>query len=200
MYSMNKNRSSVYIIGGIAAILGIFLIVTYNGLVKKEEKVKVQWSEVQNAYQRRVDLIPNLVNTVRGGANFEQKTLTDVAEARAKATSVNVSSTDVSSDGYEAQKNAQDALATAANRLLISIEKYPELQGQRAFTTLQTQLERTELRIKTARKDFNAAVQDYNSSVRGFPTKLAAGIFGFRPKEGFSSNAGAERATEIKFK
>lgn len=197
---MNKNRSSVYIIGGIAVVLGIFLIVTYNGLVKKDEKVKVQWSEVQNAYQRRVDLIPNLVNTVQGGANFEQKTLTDVAEARAKAASVNISSADVTAEGYEAQKNTQDALASAANRLLVSIEKYPELQGQRAFTTLQTQLERTELRIKVARKDFNEAIQDYNSSVRSFPTKLAAGIFGFRPKEGFSSDAGADKATEIKFK
>ena len=197
---MNKNRSSIYIIAGIAVVLGIFLTQMYNGLVKKEEKVKVQWSEVQNAYQRRVDLIPNLVNTVKGGANFEQKTLTDVAEARAKATSFNISSSDVSAAGYEAQKNAQDALATAANRLLVSIEKYPELQGQRAFTTLQTQLERTELRIKVARKDFNEAIQDYNSSVRSFPTKAAAGIFGFRSKEGFNSDAGADKATEIKFK
>ena len=197
---MNKNRSSVYIISGIAVVLVLFFIVTYNGLVKKDEKVKVQWSEVQNAYQRRVDLIPNLVNTVKGGANFEQKTLTDVAEARAKATSVNISSGDVTAAGYETQKNAQDVLATAANKLLISIEKYPELKGQRAFTTLQTQLERTELRIKIARKDFNESIQDYNSSVRSFPTKLAAGMFGFRPKDGFSSDAGADKATEIKFK
>lgn len=195
---MNKNRS-VYIIGGIAVVLGIFLIVTYNGLVKKEEKVKVQWSEVQNAYQRRVDLIPNLVNTVKGGANFEQGTLTDIAEARAKATSVNVSTADATPEGYAAQQKAQDALATAANRLLISIEKYPELQGQRAFTTLQTQLERTELRIKVARKDFNESIQDYNSSVRSFPTKLTAGLFGFRPRDGFGSDAGADKATEIKF-
>ena len=195
---MNKNRS-VYIIGGIAVVLGIFLIVTYNGLVKKEEKVKVQWSEVQNAYQRRVDLIPNLVNTVKGGANFEQSTLTDIAEARAKATSVNVSTADATPEGYVAQQKAQDALASAANRLLISIEKYPELQGQRAFTTLQTQLERTELRIKVARKDFNESIQDYNSSVRSFPTKLTAGLFGFRPRDGFGSDAGADKATEIKF-
>ncbi len=194
----NKNRS-VYIIGGIAVLLGLFLIVTYNGLVKKEEKVKVQWSEVQNAYQRRVDLIPNLVNTVKGGANFEQSTLTDIAEARAKATSVNVSTADATPEGYAAQQKAQDALATAANRLLISMEKYPELQGQRAFTTLQTQLERTELRIKVARKDFNKSIQDYNGSVRGFPTKLVAGLFGFHPRNGFSSDSGADKATEIKF-
>ena len=194
----NKNRS-VYIIGGIAVVLGLFLIVTFNGLVKKEEKVKVQWSEVQNAYQRRVDLIPNLVNTVKGGANFEQSTLTDIAEARAKATSVNVSTANATPEGYAAQQKAQDALATAANRLLISMEKYPELQGQRAFTTLQTQLERTELRIKIARKDFNEAIQDYNGSVRGFPTKLVAGLFGFQPRDGFGSDAGADKATEIKF-
>ena len=194
----NKNRS-VYIIGGIAVVLGLFLIVTFNGLVKKEEKVKVQWSEVQNAYQRRVDLIPNLVNTVKGGANFEQSTLTDIAEARAKATSVNVSTANATPEGYAAQQKAQDALATAANRLLITMEKYPELQGQRAFTTLQTQLERTELRIKIARKDFNEAIQDYNSSVRGFPTKLVAGLFGFQPRDGFGSDSGADKATEIKF-
>ena len=196
---MNK-KTSVYIIGGLAVLLGLFFVVTYNGLVKKEEKVKVQWSEVQNAYQRRVDLIPNLVSTVRGGANFESTTLTEIAEARSNAGSVQVSSTDVSAAGYEAQKKAQDALAAAANRLLIKIEKYPELQGQRAFTTLQTQLERTELRIKVARKDFNGAIQEYNSSVRGFPTKIVAGILGFKPKDGFSSDAGAETATEIKFK
>lgn len=197
---MNNKKYSVYIIGGLAVLLGIWFVVTYNGLVKKQETVKRQWSEVQNAYQRRVDLVPNLVNTVRGGANFEQTTLTEIAEARSRAGSVQVSSTDVTAAGYEAQKKAQDALAAAANRLLIVIEKYPELQGQRAFTTLQTQLERTELRIKVARKDFNGAIQEYNSTVRNFPTKLVAGILGFKPKDGFRSDAGAETATEIKFK
>jgi LemA protein len=197
---MNNKRYSGFIIGGILVLLGIFLIVTFNGLVKKEEKVKVQWSEVQNAYQRRLDLIPNLVNTVEGNANFEKNVLQEVSEARAKANYVNVSSNDVSANGYKAQKEAQDQLAAAANRLIINVEKYPDLQGAKAFTTLQTQLERTELRIKTARKDFNESIQTYNSSTRSFPTSLVAKLFGFKNKDGFQSDAGAETVTEIKFK
>jgi LemA protein len=197
---MNNKRYSGFIIGGILVLLGIFLMVTFNGLVKKEEKVKVQWSEVQNAYQRRLDLIPNLVNTVEGNANFEKNVLQEVSEARAKANYVNVSSNDVSANGYKAQKEAQDQLAAAANRLIINVEKYPDLQGTKAFTTLQTQLERTELRIKTARKDFNESIQTYNSSTRSFPTSLVAKLFGFKNKDGFQSDAGAETVTEIKFK
>jgi LemA protein len=197
---MNNKRYSGFIIGGILVLLGIFLMVTFNGLVKKEEKVKVQWSEVQNAYQRRLDLIPNLVNTVQGNANFEKNVLQEVSEARAKANYVNVSANDVSANGYKAQKEAQDQLAAAANRLIINVEKYPDLQGAKAFTTLQTQLERTELRIKTARKDFNESIQTYNSSTRSFPTSLVAKLFGFKNKDGFQSDAGAETVTEIKFK
>jgi LemA protein len=197
---MNNKRYSGFIIGGILVLLGIFLMVTFNGLVKKEEKVKVQWSEVQNAYQRRLDLIPNLVNTVEGNANFEKNILQEVTEARSKANYVNVSANDVSANGYKAQKEAQDQLAAAANRLIINVEKYPDLQGTKAFTTLQTQLERTELRIKTARKDFNESIQTYNSSTRSFPTSLVAKLFGFKNKDGFQSDAGAETVTEIKFK
>ncbi len=197
---MNKKRYSGYIAGALLVLLGIFLIVTFNGLVKKEEKVKLQWNEVQNVYQRRLDLIPSLVETVKGNANFEQNVLREVTEARSKANFVNVSANEVSAKGYEAQSQAQDELANAANRLLIAVEKYPDLQGTKAFVTLQTQLERTELRIKTARKDFNESIQQYNSSTRSFPTSLVAKIFGFKPKDGFQSDAGAEKATEIKFK
>ena len=196
---MNKKYIS-YIIGGVSIVMGLYLITTYNGLVKKDEKVKVQWSEVQNAYQRRLDLIPNLVNTVKGNAGFEQNALQEITEARAKANFVNVSANNVSANAFNAQTQAQDELAASANRLLITIEKYPELQGTKAFTTLQTQLERTELRIKVARKDFNDAIQYYNSNVRGFPTKMVAGLFGFKSKNGFQSDAGAEKSTEIKFK
>ncbi len=197
---MKNKRYSGFIIGGILVVLGIFLMVTFNALVKKEEKVKVQWSEVQNAYQRRLDLIPNLVNTVQGNANFEKNVLAEISEARAKAHEVNVSGNDASAEGYQAQKEAQDKLAAAANKFLIIVEKYPDLQGTKAFTTLQTQLERTELRIKTARKDFNESIQTYNSSTRSFPTSLVAKLFGFKNKNGFQSDAGAETATEIKFK
>lgn len=192
-----KNKLSGYIIGGILVVVGIWLITTYNALVKKDEKVKLQWNEVQNTYQRRLDLIPNLVNTVKGGADFEQTTLQKVTEARAKATAVQVSG--LNAENYNQQSAAQDELAGAANRLIIAVEKYPELQGTAAFRDLQTQLERTELRIKMARKDFNEAIATYNSSVKSFPTKLAAGLFGFSAKEGFQSDAGADKSVEIKF-
>lgn len=190
-------KLSGYIIGGILVVVGIWLITTYNALVKKDEKVKLQWNEVQNTYQRRLDLIPNLVNTVKGGADFEQTTLQKVTEARAKATAVQVSG--INAENYNQQSAAQDELAGAANRLIIAVEKYPELQGTAAFRDLQTQLERTELRIKMARKDFNEAIAAYNSSVKSFPTKLAAGMFGFSAKEGFQSDAGADKSVEIKF-
>lgn len=195
---MNKKRNPGYIIGGVIIIIGIYLAVTFNGLVKKEEKVKLQWNEVQNTYQRRLDLIPNLINVVKGGANYEQTTLQKVIEARAKANAVN-SSAGLSAEKYNQQTAAQNELAGAANRLMITVEKYPELKGTRAFSDLQTQLEGTERRIKVARKDFNGAIAEYNSSVKSFPTKIAAGIFGFAPKEGFQSENGADKATEIKF-
>lgn len=194
---MKKNYTG-YIIGGILVVAGIWLVTTYNALVKKDEKVKLQWNEVQNAYQRRLDLIPNLVSTVKGGADFEQTTLQKIAEARSKAASVRTN-TDLSADNYNQQSAAQDELAGAANRLIIAVEKYPDLKGSGAFRDLQTQLERTELRIKMARKDFNEAIGTYNSSVRGFPAKLVASMLGFRAKEGFQSDAGAEKSVEIKF-
>ena len=190
-------KLSGYIICGKLVVVDIWLITTYNALVKKDEKVKLQWNEVQNTYQRRLDLIPNLVNTVKGGADFEQTTLQKVTEARAKATAVQVSG--INAENYNQQSAAQDELAGAANRLIIAVEKYPELQGTAAFRDLQTQLERTELRIKMARKDFNEAIAAYNSSVKSFPTKLAAGMFGFSAKEGFQSDAGADKSVEIKF-
>lgn len=196
---MNKKSYSGYIIGAVLVVMGIWLITTYNSLVKKDEKVKLQWNEVQNSYQRRLDLIPNLVNVVKGGAYFEEGTLVKISEARSKATAVNVSANDVDATEYNQQGAAQDELAAAANRLIIAVEKYPELQGAKAFAGLQTQLERTELRIKIARKDFNAAIADYNKSVKTFPTKLVAGVLGFEPKDGFASVAGADKSVEIKF-
>ncbi len=194
---MNKKSYTGYIIGGILVMVGIWLITTYNALVKKEEKVKLQWNEVQNAYQRRLDLIPNLVNVVKGGADYEQTTLQKIAEARAKATSINVNG--INAENYQQQVAAQDELAAAANRLIVTVEKYPDLQGAKAFSGLQTQLERTELRIKIARKDFNASIAAYNKSVKTFPTKLVSGLFGFPAKEGFQSDAGTDKSVEIKF-
>jgi LemA protein len=175
----------------------IWLVVTYNNLVKKDEKVTFQWNEVQNAYQRRLDLIPNIVNTVKGGAEYEQNVLREVTEARSNAQRITV--TGVNANAYAQQSAAQDALASAANRLIIAVERYPDIKGTRAFRDLQTQLEGTERRIKVARVDFNESVADYNSSVRRFPTKIVAGLFSFPAKEGFQSVAGADKSVEIKF-
>ena len=193
---MNKRLSGI-IIGAIVVIAAIWLITTYNALVKKQEKVSLQWNEVQNAYQRRLDLIPNLVNVVKGGADFEQTTLQKIAAARAKAQSLSV--TNVTAENVSNVTAAQNELAQEAMRLVAVIEKYHDLKGAKAFLDLQAQLEGTERRIKFARKDFNEAIQDYNSRVKTFPTKLVAGILGFSVKEGFVADAGAEKAVEIKF-
>lgn len=194
---MKNNRKTAYIIGGLIVILAIYFITTYNGLVKKDEHVKLQWNEVQNTYQRRLDLIPNLVNVVKGGAEYEQGTLQQVTEARAKAASINVS--EISAEGYNQQSAAQDQLASAANRLMITVEKYPDLKGTRAFADLQVQLVGTERRIKVARKNFNSSIAQYNSSVKSFPTRIVAGVFGFAPMHGFQSDTGADKSVEIKF-
>ena len=199
MIPVKKNKTAWFIAAGVLLLIGIFLITTYNGLVSKDEKVKLQWNEVQNAYQRRLNLIPSIVNVVKGVSEYEQTTLQKIAEARSKATSVNISSNNVSADEFSQQAAAQDELASATNNLIIRIEKYPTLKGTAAYSGLQTQLEGTERRIKVARKDFNEAINNYNSSVRSFPTKLMAGIFGFTEKKGFQSDVGADKSIEIKF-
>ncbi len=196
---MNKKRYTGYIAGGLLVVIGIFLITTYNSLVKKEVRMQTQWSEVQNAYQRRMDLIPNLINTVKGAAGFEQNVLTEIAAARSKAQSVNIDSANVNSAKFHEQNEAQNGLANASNKIIITIERYPELKGTESFLALQTDLLGTERRIKVARKDFNEAVRAYNSSVRSFPTSLVAGVFGFKAKEGFTADSGTDKATEIKF-
>ncbi len=195
---MKKKSYTGYIIVAVIAVIVLYTIVTYNGLVKKEEKLKLQWNEVQNTYQRRLDLIPNLINVVKGGADYEQTTLQKLIEARSKAASVNITG-DISAEKFNQQTAIQDELAGAANRLMIAVEKYPDLRGTRAFTDLQTQLIGTERRIKVARKDFNAAIAEYNSSVKSFPTKLVAGMLGFSAREGFQSDSGTDKAIEIKF-
>jgi LemA protein len=195
---MQNKRRVTYIAGAILVLLIIYSIVTYNSLITKEEKVKQQWSEVQNTYQRRLDLIPNLVNVVKGVSGYEKETLTAITEARAKALSGSAT-TELTADNYKKQNDLQDSLASAANRMIIVIEKYPELKGTAAYTGLQVQLAGTERRIKFARNDFNGAVANYNKKVRGFPSKIIAGLFGFKKKEGFEANAGNDKAVEIKF-
>jgi len=195
---MQNKRRVTYIAGAILVLLIIYSIVTYNSLITKEEKVKQQWSEVQNTYQRRLDLIPNLVNVVKGVSGYEKETLTAITEARAKALSGSAT-TELTADNYKKQNDLQDSLASAANRMIVVIEKYPELKGTAAYTGLQVQLAGTERRIKFARNDFNGAVANYNKKVRGFPSKIIAGLFGFKKKEGFEANAGNDKAVEIKF-
>ena len=190
-------KKSYIIVAVVVVLVAGWFIVTYNSLVKKDEQVKNEWNEVQNAYQRRMDLVPSLVNIVKGAANYEQTTLVDVTEARSKAASVDV--TNISANAYNQQAAAQDALAASSNRLLVSVENYPQLKGTDAFKGLQVQLEGTERRIKFARKDFNAAIADYTSSVRSFPTSIVAGITGFQPKDGFQADAGTDKSVEIKF-
>jgi len=195
---MQKKRSGFIVGGAILLIIIIWIITSYNSLVKAQEKVKQQWSEVQNTYQRRLDLVPNLVNVVKGVSEFEQSTLTQIAEARARALN-GMSSDEISAENYQRQKTLQDTLAASTNRLIVIIEKYPMLKGTAAYSGLQTQLEGTERRIKVARNDFNEAVAIYNKKVRGFPTNVAAGLFGFKKKEGFEAVAGNENPVEIKF-
>jgi len=171
----------------------------YNGLVQKDQNVKSKWANVESDYQRRADLIPNLVNTVKGAANFEQETITAVIEARSKATQTTVNASDLSPEKIAAFQKAQGQLSGAIGRLLVSVERYPELKATEAFRDLQAQLEGTENRIKVSRNDFNAAVQDYNTSVKKFPMVLFSGLFGFNEKGYFTAEAGSEKAPTVDF-
>jgi LemA protein len=171
----------------------------YNSMVTLDENVKAKWANVQSDYQRRSDLIPNLVNTVKGAANFEQETLTKVVEARAKATSVQIDPANLTPEKVAEFQQAQAGVTSALSRLLAVVEAYPDLKANQNFMDLQKQLEGTENRIKVSRNDFNAAVQEYNVTVRRFPNNIFAGLFGFRAKEGFKADPGAEKAPEVKF-
>lgn len=179
-------------------VVSIWLMVSYNSLVAQDEAVNKYIAELQATYQRRLDLLPNLVNVVKANADFEKTVLQQVTEARALA--AQVSSAGIkSADGLKQMETAQGNLAIAANRLLAVIENYPDLKATEAFVKLQTQIEGTERRIKIARNDFNASVKTYNEHVRSFPASMAAGLFGFKVKEGFAADAGAAQPPEIKF-
>lgn len=189
-------------VGIIIAIVAVLLLwggCQYNGMVGVDETVSKAWNNVESEYQRRNDLIPNLVNTVKGYADFEQKTLTDVIEARAKATSVNVNADNLTPEKLAEFQQAQSEVSSTLSRLLVSVERYPDLKANQNFMDLQKQLEGTENRIKVARNDFNAAVADYNVKVRRFPGKIVASILGFDPKEGFKADPGANVAPTVTF-
>lgn len=187
----------------IIAVVGIFIytkaVGVYNMFVQNEETINGQWAEVQTQYQRRADLIPNLVNTVKGYADFEQETLTGVIEARAKATSINIDANDLSPDKIAQFQQAQDQLSGALSRLLVTVEKYPDLKANQNFLDLQAQLEGTENRIAVARRNFNQSVQAYNSDLRKFPNNLFAGWYGFETKGYFEAAAGSENAPTVQF-
>ena len=190
---------------GLIAVIAILLILgfvgcgKYNGLVSKDETVKESWAKVESQYQRRADLIPNLVNTVKGAADFEKSTLTAVIEARAKATQTTINPDQLTPENIQKFQGAQDQLGGALSRLLVSVERYPELKANQNFLELQAQLEGTENRITVARNDFNTVVKDYNQEVRTFPTNLFAGVFGFAQKGYFTATAGSEKAPTVKF-
>ncbi|ALI99091.1 LemA family protein [Rufibacter tibetensis] len=171
----------------------------YNDMVQKDEQVASQWAQVQNSYQRRADLVPNLVNTVKGAANFEKTTLTDVIEARAKATSVNLNADQLTPENIQKFQAAQGQLSGSLSRLLATVEAYPDLKSNQNFLELQAQLEGTENRISVERQKFNSTVQDYNSYIRAFPRNFFAGWFGFERKGYFEADAGAQKAPTVQF-
>ena len=183
----------------IAVAAGLGLMSSYNGLVKAETEIDSVWANVESSYQRRADLIPNLVNTVKGQANFEQQTLTNVIEARAKATQTKIDPSNLTEEQLNEFQQNQNQVGSALSRLLVTVEQYPQLKANEGFMNLQAQLEGTENRINVARNKFNEAARIYNEKVRQFSTKLAAMIFGFKAKPYFKSAAGAENAPTVNF-
>ncbi len=190
---------SIIVIVILLLVGGLFGCSSYNGLVQKDENVNKAWADVQSQYQRRADLIPNLVNTVKGAAEFEKSTLTDVINARAKATSTQISADQLTPENIQKFQAAQEQLGGALSRLLVSVERYPDLKANQNFLELQAQLEGTENRITVARNDFNKVVNDYNQSVRTFPNAIFAGIFGFDRKGFFEASQAAQNAPTVTF-
>jgi LemA protein len=198
-----SNKYTKWVVIAVIIFAAIILISwgtrIYNGLVTLEEKVTAQWAQVENVYQRRADLIPNLVNTVKGYADFEQETLTKVIEARAKATSVTIDPSNLTPEAMQQFEQAQGELSSALSRLLVTVEQYPNLKANQNFLELQAQLEGTENRITVERQKFNDTAREYNTSVRRFPRNLFAAIFGFERKGYFEAKPGAEEAPKVEF-
>lgn len=191
-------KKIVYMFVAVFAVLSLSSC-GYNSMVTLDEQVQSQWAQVQNVYQRRADLVPNLVNTVKGAANFEQETITKVIEARAKATSVTVDASKLSPENIQKFQAAQGELTQSLSRLLVSVERYPELKANQNFLELQSQLEGTENRITVERQKFNEVTQEYNAKIRTFPNNLTANMFGFEKKGYFQAEAGADKAPKVQF-
>ena len=196
---MNKNTIILLAVVGVLVLTVFWGIGKYNGLVGKDEAVSGQWANVENQYQRRADLIPNLVATVKGYASHESETLEGVVAARAKATQVTIDPTNLSAEKLKEYQAAQGQLSSALGKLLMITENYPDLKANQNFLELQAQLEGTENRISVERTRFNESAQTYNKEIRRFPKNILAGMFGFDKKPYFNSKAGAENAPEVKF-
>ncbi|MBZ4676256.1 MAG: LemA family protein [Anaerophaga sp.] len=171
----------------------------YNRMVELEENIDAQWSQVENVYQRRADLIPNLVNTVKGYAEHEQETLQAVVEARSKATGINLSADQLNEQTLQNFQKAQEGLSSALSRLMVVVERYPDLKANQNFRDLQAQLEGTENRIAVERRKFNEATRAYNTYIRKFPRNIMAGIFNFEPRPYFEAEEGASEVPEVQF-
>ncbi|MEI6436421.1 MAG: LemA family protein [Bacteroidota bacterium] len=196
---LSKGWIILIVVVGVIILLFAWATGINNSLVTKEEGVNTQWANVENVYQRRLDLIPNLVNTVKGVADFEKQTLTAVIEARAKATSVQINPKNLDEGSLQKFQDAQNGVSSALGRLMVVVEKYPELKATQNFSELQAQLEGTENRISVERMKFNEAAQAYNTYLRSFPNNMFAGMFGFQQKAYFKATEGAEKAPEVKF-
>ncbi len=192
-------RPGLLILLAVVAIILFMGCNGYNGLVKQDESVKKAFSNVQTEYQNRSDLVGNLVNTVKGAANFEQNTLTAVVEARAKATSVNINADNLTPEKIAEFQAAQGQLSGSLSRLLATVEAYPTLKATEGFMKLQSQLEGIENNIKNSRKIFNDEINIYNTKVRSFPMNILGGLFGFHAKQGFTADAGAEKKVDVNF-
>lgn len=193
-----KNLTLIIVLA-IVVILGFMGCSGYNGIVKQDEEVKKTWNNVNTEYQKRADLVDNLVNTVKGAANFEKETLTQLVEARSKATSVNLTADQLTPENMARFQQAQGQMTGALSRLLAVVENYPDLKANQNFLKLQGQLEGIENDIRRSRRSFNDAINTYNTKVRSFPMNFFAGMFGFKAKEGFQAEEGAEKAPKVQF-
>ncbi len=196
---MKHNRRNLIQLLLLAAIVPLLSSCGYNRMVGLEESVTAQWAQVENAYQRRADLIPNLVNTVKGYADFEKETLTGVIEARAKATGITIDPTNLDANSIQQFQAAQDGLSSALSRLMVVVERYPDLKANQGFLDLQAQLEGTENRISLERRKFNDTTRSYNTYIRKFPALIAANIFGFDQKTYFEAVEGSEKPPTVEF-
>lgn len=196
---MKKSTITLIVVLGVIALLVIWGIGAYNGMVSMDENVSTKWANVETQYQRRADLIPNLVNTVKGYATHEQATLQGVVEARARATQVTIDPTNLTPEALAQYQQAQGQVTSALGRLLAVAENYPDLKANQNFLELQAQLEGTENRITVARREFNEAAQEYNTTIRRFPRSMFAGIFGFDKRPYFEAQQGAETAPRVEF-